>query len=123
MRAPDSYLRPLIPRFACIFTYGGGDPVVMGYRALGGQHVVPVYNAVDPEAYHPVAPSQTYACDLFFMGNRLPDRGPASAAFFSGAAERLPTARSSLAGPAGMTSLYPPMCATSATAPRHCTRR
>ncbi len=96
--APDSYLRPLIPRFACIFTYGGGDPVVMGYRALGGQHVVPVYNAVDPEAYHPVAPSQTYACDLFFMGNRLPDRESRFRHFFLGAAERLPTARFLLGG-------------------------
>ncbi|MDQ3703511.1 MAG: glycosyltransferase [Chloroflexota bacterium] len=105
--APGSYLRPLIPRFAGIFTYGGGAPVVDGYRALGARCVVPVYNAVDPEAYHPVAPSDDYACDLFFMGNRMPDREARFQHFFLGAAERVPKARFLLGG-AGWESLALP---------------
>lgn len=105
--APDSYLRSLIPRFDCIFTYGGGAPVVEGYRALGARRVVPVYNAVDPQAYHPAAPSEDYACDLFFMGNRMPDREARFQHFFLGAAGRVPTARFLLGG-AGWESLSLP---------------
>jgi spore maturation protein CgeB len=95
---PMCYLRPLVPHFATIFTYGGGAPVVDGYRRLGARRVVPVYNAVDPDAYHPVAPVTDYACDLFFMGNRLPDREARVREFFLGAAAAAPEARFILGG-------------------------
>jgi spore maturation protein CgeB len=95
---PDSYLRPLIPRFACILTYGGGDPVITQYRALGAREVVPIYNAVDPQAYHPVAPSSEYECDLFFMGNRMPDREARFRDFFLEAATAAPCYRFMLGG-------------------------
>ncbi|HEX2034360.1 MAG TPA: glycosyltransferase [Chloroflexota bacterium] len=97
-RSPQAYLRALIPHFACIFTYGGGDAVVQGYRALGARRVVPVYNAVDPEVYAPVPPSPEYRCDLFFMGHRLPDREARFRHFFLGAAEQVPEARLILGG-------------------------
>ena len=96
--APDSYLRPLIPRFGCVFTYGGGDPVVEGYRALGARRVVPVYNAVDAADYHPVAPDPAYAADVLFMGNRLPDREARFRDYFIGAAGRVPGATFLLGG-------------------------
>ena len=64
----------LIPRYDLIFTYGGGDPVVTAYQALGARACVPVYNALDPETHYPVAPDRRFACDLAFLGNRLPDR-------------------------------------------------
>lgn len=90
---PGSYLRPLVPHFACIFTYGGGQPVIDGYRALGARQVVPVYNAVDPDAYHPAPPDDQWACDLLFIGNRMPDREARFREFFLGVAEAVPQAR------------------------------
>ena len=96
--APDSYLRPLIPSFACVFTYGGGEPVVAAYRALGARRVVPVYNAVDAADYHPVPPDAALACDVLFMGNRLPDREARFRHYFLGAAGRVPEARFVLGG-------------------------
>ena len=46
--------RALIPRYDMVFTYGGGDPVVAAYTALGARACVPVYNALDPSTHHPV---------------------------------------------------------------------
>jgi spore maturation protein CgeB len=71
--AGDAF-RELIPRYDLILTYGGGDPVVERYTALGACDCVPVYNALDPETHHPVEPDARFECDLAFLGNRLPDR-------------------------------------------------
>ena len=49
-------LRELVPSYDMVLTYGGGDPVVERYRALGARHCEPVYNALDPATHHPVAP-------------------------------------------------------------------
>jgi spore maturation protein CgeB len=95
---PRSALGRLISRFACVFTYGGGEAVVTGYQALGARRVVPVYNAVDPHDYRPVDPLPEYACDLFFMGNNMPDRVARFRHFFVGAAEAVPEARFLLGG-------------------------
>src|SRR5688500_13264319 len=57
-------LRALVPRFDLICTYGGGDPVVGRYRALGARDCVPVYNALDPETHHPVPADPRFAADL-----------------------------------------------------------
>jgi spore maturation protein CgeB len=69
----DPFL-PLIPRYDFVFTYGGGDPVVSAYAALGQPNCVPIYNALDPATHHPVPAEARYECDLAFLGNRLPDR-------------------------------------------------
>ena len=69
----DPFL-PLIPEYNLILTYGGGDPVVNAYKALGARDCVPVYNGLDPETHHPVAPQDRFGADLGFLGNRLPDR-------------------------------------------------
>jgi len=66
--------RELIPHYDAIFTYGGGPPVVTAYRRLGAQDCVPIYNGLDPETHYPVAPDPRFACDLAFVGHRLPDR-------------------------------------------------
>jgi spore maturation protein CgeB len=97
---PDDPLRALVPRYALVLTYGGGEPVVGRYRALGARDCVPVYNALDPVTHHPVAPEQRFACDLAFLGNRLPDREARVEEFFLGAAELAPE-RSFLLGGAG----------------------
>jgi spore maturation protein CgeB len=82
--------RALIPKYDFIFTYGGGSPVVRHYLELGARNCHPVYNALDPETHHPVAPDAAVACDLLFIGNRLPDREKRVEEFFLGAAELAP---------------------------------
>jgi spore maturation protein CgeB len=71
---PADPLRALIPRYDLVLTYGGGDPVVRAYEALGARRCVPVYNALDPHTHHPAPPDPRFFGTLGFLGNRLPDR-------------------------------------------------
>jgi spore maturation protein CgeB len=87
---PSDPFRSLIPRYDAVFTYGGGEPIVKGYTALGARLCVPVYNALDPDTHHPVPPSEAYAADLSLLANRLPDREARIDRFFFEAARRLP---------------------------------
>jgi spore maturation protein CgeB len=80
----------LIPLYDIVFTYGGGEPVVAGYEALGARHCVPIYNALDPETHYPVAPDPRFAGALGFLGNRLPDREKRVEEFFLEPAAKLP---------------------------------
>ena len=82
--------RPLVPRYDLVLTYGGGLPVVEAYEALGARRCVPIYNALDPATHHPVAPDPRFACDLAFLGNRLPDREERVDEFFLGVAAACP---------------------------------
>jgi len=75
-------MRAILPTLDMVLTYGGGDPVVAAYRELGARDCIPVYNALDPETHFPVNPDQRFACDLAFLGNRLPDRDARVAEFF-----------------------------------------
>ena len=93
-------LRARIGEFDLVLTYGGGDPVVRRYRALGARDCVPVYNALDPTTHHPVAPRDELRADLSFLGNRLPDREARVEEFFFAAAAPAP-ARSFLLGGSG----------------------
>lgn len=98
--APDHPLRLVLPELDLVLTYGGGDPVVGAYQALGAQACVPVYNALDPETHHPAEPQSRFAADLGFLGNRLPDREARVEEFFLAPAARLPR-HSFLLGGAG----------------------
>lgn len=95
---PADQFHALIPRYDVILTYGGGDPVVQAYDALGARQCVPVYNALDPSTHHPVPPEARFDCDLGFLGNRLPDREARVEEFFLRAAELLPDRRFLLGG-------------------------
>jgi spore maturation protein CgeB len=77
----------LIPEYDFIFTYGGGTPVVDHYHRLGAANCHPIYNALDPETHHPVPADPGLACDLLFVGHRLPDRERRVDEFFFRAAE------------------------------------
>jgi spore maturation protein CgeB len=90
--------RPLIPQFDLVLTYGGGDPVVQAYRALGARECVPIYNALDPATHYPVPPDPRFDGDLAFLGNRLPDRETRVDEFFLRPAARLPQRRFLLGG-------------------------
>ena len=87
---PSDSFRDLIPQYDFIFTYGGGLPVIEQYRALGAKNCFPIYNGLDPDTHYPVAPEANSACDLAFVGHRLPDREKRVDDFFFAAAELAP---------------------------------
>jgi len=95
---PGDPFRALIPRYDQVFTYGGGDPVVGAYRALGARDCTPIYNALDPATHHPVPAEPRFECDLAFLGNRLPDREARVDEFFFRPAEALRGGRFLLGG-------------------------
>jgi spore maturation protein CgeB len=88
----------LIPQYDLVLTYGGGDPVVRNYKALGARECVPIYNALDPDTHHPVPADDRFKCDLALLANRLPDREARVEKFFLEAAEKLPDLRFVLGG-------------------------
>jgi spore maturation protein CgeB len=90
--------RDLIRRYDLILTYGGGEPVVRNYLALGAQVCVPIYNALDPETHHPVPADDRFVCDLALLANRLPDREARVEEFFLDVARGLPNHRFVLGG-------------------------
>jgi spore maturation protein CgeB len=90
LRADSSHpLHTALPSLDLVLTYGGGDAVVAAYRRFGAQDCVPIYNALDPDTHHPVAPDDRYAADLAFLGNRLPDREARVEQFLLRPAEQL----------------------------------
>jgi spore maturation protein CgeB len=95
---PGDPFRPLIPRYDLILTYGGGEPVVKAYRALGARVCVPIYNALDPSTHYPTAPDPRFVGDLGFLGNRMPDREARVEEFFFRAAAEAPECRFLLGG-------------------------
>jgi spore maturation protein CgeB len=96
--APDHPLRRALSMIDLVLTYGGGDPVVDAYRAMGARDCIPIYNALDPMTHHPVAPDARFNADLGFLGNRLPDREARVEDFFLEPAAKLPSASFMLGG-------------------------
>ena len=95
---PDDRLRRLLPSLDLVLTYGGGEPVVAAYRALGARDCIPIYNALDPESHFRTAPDARFEADLAFLGNRLPDREARVEEFFLRPARALPEMRFVLGG-------------------------
>jgi spore maturation protein CgeB len=95
---PLDPFKDLIPLYDLILTYGGGEPVVRSYEALGARECVPIYNALDPDTHHPVPREQRFECDLALLANRLPDREARIEQFFLAAAAGLPDRRFMLGG-------------------------
>src|SRR5581483_4641200 len=79
-----------LPRFDLVLTYGGGNPVTSQYRKAGARDCVAIYNALDPDVHLPAPPNPRFACDLSFLGNRLPDREARVEEFFLKAAHLAP---------------------------------
>lgn len=88
--APAHPIRRALPDLDMVLTYGGGQPVVDAYRGFGARECIPIYNALDPSTHHPVEPDPRFACDLAFLGNRLPDREARVEEFFLKAAALSP---------------------------------
>ncbi|MBV8866455.1 MAG: glycosyltransferase [Acidobacteriaceae bacterium] len=76
--------------FDLVLTYGGGKRVTDQYREAGARECFAIYNALDPDVHFPVAPDPAFACDLSFLGNRLPDREMRIEQFFLRAAQLAP---------------------------------
>ena len=90
-----------------VLTYGGGPPVIDAYEGFGAASCVPVYNALDPATHHPVAADERFACDLAFLGNRLPDREARVEEFFLKPAAALPDRRFLIGGNGWETKAMP----------------
>ncbi|MFZ3485382.1 CgeB family protein [Sphingomonas sp. 3-13AW] len=91
MRADEDHpVRRALPDLDMVLTYGGGPPVIDAYKGFGAAECVPIYNALDPTTHFPVEPDPRFACDLAFLGNRLPDREARVEEFFLRAAALLP---------------------------------
>jgi spore maturation protein CgeB len=95
---PDDPFRSLIPYYDIIFTYGGGDPVIAAYEALGARLCYPIYNAADPTTHYPVPPdprfeglcggSSAIACPTSrhaLRNSSSSPQSPAQPAFYPGA--------------------------------------
>lgn len=95
---PDHPQHKALEAIDAVLTYGGGDPVVNAYTAIGAKRCIPIYNALDPETHHPVEPDPRFAADLAFLGNRLPDRETRVESFFLNPAAGLPGQRFILGG-------------------------
>lgn len=95
---PNDPFLELIPQYDVIFTYGGGEPVVRGYRAFGARECIPIYNGLDTATHFPETPRREFEADLSFLGNRLPDREARVDEFFFKAADRLPSRNFLLGG-------------------------
>lgn len=95
---PGDPFADLIPLYDLILTYGGGEPVIRGYTALGARSCVPVYNALDPDTHHPVPPDERFVCDLGLLANRLPDREARTDEFFFDVAQGMPNHQFVLGG-------------------------
>jgi spore maturation protein CgeB len=95
---PSDPFHALVPRYDLVLTYGGGDPVVDAYTAIGARRCVPIYNALDPATHFPVPPDRRFEADLGFLGNRLPDRERRVEDFFLAAAAARPQEQFLLGG-------------------------
>jgi spore maturation protein CgeB len=97
-----------VPRYHLVLTYGGGEPVRRAYLARGARECVPIYNALDPDTHHPTPSDPRFACDLAFLGNRLPDREARVEQFFLDVAAQLPQRQFLLGGNGWRDKVMPP---------------
>ena len=94
----DDALRHATPGYDAILTYGGGPKARDGFLEFGARAYYSMYNGLDPETHFPVEPDAELACDLAFLGNRLPDREARVEELFLRAAELAPQQRFLLGG-------------------------
>ena len=90
--------RRSMPNYDAVLTYGGGPWVKHHYLGFGARAYFSIYNGLDPETHFPVSPDSSLACDVAFLGNRLPDRETRVEELFLHAAELAPESRFLLGG-------------------------
>ncbi|MGI4853563.1 MAG: CgeB family protein, partial [Janthinobacterium lividum] len=86
------------PAYDAILSYGGGPMAREGFQQFGARAYYSMYNGLDPETHFPVAADPLLACDVCFLGNRLPDREARVEELFLRAATLAPNHRFLLGG-------------------------
>lgn len=84
--------------YDAILTYGGGPKARDGFLEVGARAYYSMYNGLDPDTHHPVKSDPALACDVAFLGNRLPDREARVEELFLRAARLSPEHRFLLGG-------------------------
>jgi spore maturation protein CgeB len=87
---PDDPFRSAIPKYDAVLSYGGGPRSHDGYLSFGARAYYSIYNGLDSDTHHPVPDDASLACDVAFLGNRLPDREARVEELFFQAAELAP---------------------------------
>lgn len=87
---PSDLFRSAIPRYDAILSYGGGAVSRDGYLSFGAHAYYSIYNGLDSDTHYPVPADPSLACDVAFLGNRLPDREARVEELFFKAAELAP---------------------------------
>ena len=105
---PYDAFRQSMPQYDAVLTYGGGPWCREQYLAFGARAYFSMYNGLDPETHYPVPPDPTLACDVAFLGNRLPDREARVDELFLRAAELAPESRFLLGGEGWQDKSMPP---------------
>lgn len=95
---PDDPFHNNLKHYHAIFTYGGGPAIEIAYRNYGAAAYYSIYNGLDPDTHFPVTPDPHFACDVAFLGNRLPDREARVDDMFLAAAALAPSKRFLLGG-------------------------
>ena len=91
-------LRTATPVYDAILTYGGGPKARQGFVDYGARAYYSMYNGLDPETHFRIRPDPDFACDVAFLGNRLPDREARVEELFFRAAELAPDQQFLLGG-------------------------
>ena len=105
---PDDAFRTWMPKYDGVLTYGGGPYCEEHFLKFGARAYFSMYNGLDPETHFPVVADPELACDVAFLGNRLPDREARVEELFLGAAELGPGSRFLLGGEGWADKRMPP---------------
>lgn len=105
---PNDAFRLFMPCYDAVLSYGGGPWCREGYLALGAREYASIYNGLDPETHYPVGADLALACDVAFLGNRLPDREARVEELFLRAAELAPGSSFLLGGEGWGDKTLPP---------------
>ena len=105
---PEDAFRTWMPRYDGVLTYGGGPYCEQHFLKFGARAYFSMYNGLDPETHYPVPPDPELACDVAFLGNRLPDREARVEELFLRAAEMAPASRFLLGGEGWADKQMPP---------------
>jgi spore maturation protein CgeB len=87
---PNDLFRAAVPQYDAVLSYGGGPESRRGYLSFGARAYYSIYNGLDSDTHHPVEADPSFACDVAFLGNRLPDRETRVEELFLKAAELAP---------------------------------
>ncbi len=88
--------------FDLVLSYTGGRALELLRSEFGARAAVPLYGSVDPEAHHPVEPSDRFRCYLSYLGTYAEDRQCALEKLFIEPARLLPDRKFLIGG-----ALYP----------------